>query len=125
MGRGGASLSMARAVPVKVIRAVSMLRRLRSRSHEADPTIAAWPYDRPVLLGREIERARVCALLAAVHAGNGGALVVRGEPGVGKTALLADVAASVAGMAVVRARGVEGEAELPHASLHELLRPLL
>src|SRR4051794_35931674 len=89
------------------------------------PTIAAWPYDRPVLLGREIERARVCALLAAVHAGNGGALVVRGEPGVGKTALLADVAASVAGMAVVRARGVESEAELPHASLHELLRPLL
>lgn len=54
-------------------------------------------------------------------------LLVRGEPGIGKTALLGDAAdrAAVEGMAVLSARGVESEAEVPFGGLLELLRPAL
>jgi hypothetical protein len=54
-----------------------------------------------------------------------GVLVVRGEAGVGKTALLESLVAGADGMTVLRTRGVESEAELPYAALHRLLRPVL
>ncbi|SBT40300.1 LuxR family transcriptional regulator [Micromonospora auratinigra] len=76
-----------------------------------------------MLYGREAELAAVGALLATVRRGGSGALVVRGEPGIGKTALLAH--ADLAGLRVLRAAGVESEAELPFAGLHLLLRPVL
>jgi DNA-binding CsgD family transcriptional regulator len=78
-----------------------------------------------VLIGRESEQARIEALLRRARDGHGGGLVVRGEPGIGKTALLGYAEAQAAGMRVLRARGVEAEAELAFAGLHELLRPLL
>jgi len=59
------------------------------------------------IVRRSGERARIAALLAAAHAGRSGVLLVRGEAGVGKTALLADATARAAGMTVLRARGVE------------------
>src|SRR5919201_2063089 len=78
-----------------------------------------------MLLGRSAECRRIDALLAAARAGESAVLVIRGEPGIGKSALL-DYAAAAAGDAVVlRARGVESEVELPFAGLHELLRPAL
>jgi hypothetical protein len=52
-------------------------------------------------------------------------LVLRGEPGIGKTALLGYAAERAAGFQVVRAAGVESEMELPFASLHQLCRPML
>jgi DNA-binding CsgD family transcriptional regulator len=81
-------------------------------------------YDRAVLYGREEERGRLNRLLDAACAGTSGAVVVRGEPGVGKTSLL-DAAAATERMRVLRAVGVESESELAFAGLHQLLRPIL
>jgi DNA-binding CsgD family transcriptional regulator len=64
-------------------------------------------------------------LLSAARDRRSSALVVRGEPGVGKSALLAYAAAHSNGMAVLRAGGIEAEVELPFAGLHQLLRPVL
>jgi len=67
----------------------------------------------------------LAGLVAAVRAGESRVLVVRGEPGVGKTALLGYLAASAAGCRVVRAAGVQSEMELAFAGLHQLLAPML
>jgi AAA ATPase domain len=74
------------------------------------------------LRGRDSEVRAVLALLGRARAGQSGALVIRGEAGTGKTALL-DVAAG--GMTLLRATAIETEAELPFAGLHLLLRPTL
>src|SRR3954452_12718183 len=78
-----------------------------------------------MLLGRASECERIDALLARARAGSSGVLVIRGEPGIGKTALLDDAAANAEGVTVLRARGVESEIELASAALHELLGPVL
>ncbi|MGY1726488.1 AAA family ATPase [Geodermatophilus sp. SYSU D01062] len=75
-------------------------------------------------MGRAAELARVDRLLADARAGRPGLLVVEGEAGVGKTALLEAAAARAAGWTVLRARGIESEATLPQAVLLELLGPL-
>lgn len=81
-------------------------------------------YVHPVLVGREPERALLGALVEQARHGTAGSVVVRGEPGVGKSALL-DAAVDEAGESVVlRTRGLEAEAPLPFAALHRLLRPL-
>lgn len=77
-----------------------------------------------MLWGREREQAALQELVQRARAGQGGALLLRGQPGVGKSALLEEVAP--AGESVVlRTRGVESEAPLPFAALHRLLRPVL
>ncbi|TDD53959.1 helix-turn-helix transcriptional regulator [Saccharopolyspora elongata] len=73
-----------------------------------------------MIVGRADELARIDELLVAARAGRGGALVIRGEAGIGKTALLTH--ADTGGMQVLRIACVDGEAELPHAGLHLLLR---
>jgi DNA-binding CsgD family transcriptional regulator len=78
-----------------------------------------------VLQGRDRERAAVNALLAEAAAGRGGALVLSGQPGVGKSALLADTAARAEGLRVLRTRGVESESPLAFAAVQRLLRPIL
>ncbi|MEO6503382.1 MAG: AAA family ATPase [Jatrophihabitantaceae bacterium] len=78
-----------------------------------------------MLHGRETERARLAALLAGARAGTAGALLIRGEPGIGKSALLEDLLQGADGMRVLRVRGLESEAQLAFAGLHQLLRPLL
>jgi DNA-binding CsgD family transcriptional regulator len=78
-----------------------------------------------VLVGRELECARIDALLSDARAGQSGAIVVRGEPGIGKTALLEYAATQGNGLRVLRTEGVESESELPFAALHELSRPIL
>jgi DNA-binding CsgD family transcriptional regulator len=64
-------------------------------------------------------------LISAVRGGQSRVLVVRGEPGVGKTALLDYVAGKAAGCRVLRAAGVQSEMELAFAGLHQLLAPML
>jgi hypothetical protein len=64
-------------------------------------------------------------LIEAVRAGESRALVVRGEPGVGKTALLEYIAEQAAGCRVARAAGVQSEMELAFAGLHQLCAPML
>ncbi|GAA2738275.1 AAA family ATPase [Actinocorallia aurantiaca] len=77
------------------------------------------------LHGRRSEEEAIAALLAGAQKGTSSSLVLRGEPGIGKTALL-DHAAAVAGdMRVIRGTGVEFEAELPFSGLQLLLRPVL
>jgi DNA-binding CsgD family transcriptional regulator len=77
-----------------------------------------------MLIGRETETAGLGQLLDAARLGTSGALVVRGEAGIGKTALLEQAAAMAGDFRVLRATGIESEAELPYATLHQLLRPL-
>lgn len=78
-----------------------------------------------VLYGRERESEVLGSLLNRVSE-RGSALVVRGEPGIGKTALLEATSqlARSRGFRVLTATGVQSEAELPYAGLHQLLRPI-
>jgi len=77
------------------------------------------------LLDRQRERAALDGLLGDLRSGRGRALVVRGEAGVGKSALLEYVTGAAADMRVARAAGVESEMELAFAGLHLLCAPLL
>jgi DNA-binding CsgD family transcriptional regulator len=78
-----------------------------------------------VLFGRTSEQRCLEELLVAARDGSSGTLVLVGDPGIGKTALLGHVAAQATGFRVLRTSGVESEADLPFASLFELCRPLL
>jgi len=78
-----------------------------------------------VLYGRDAERDAIGALLEAARASRSGALVIRGEPGAGKTALLQDARDRAADMNVLAVRGIESESELPFAGLHQFVRPAL
>jgi tetratricopeptide (TPR) repeat protein len=77
------------------------------------------------LVGRDSELARLKGLLATVRDGGSAAVLVRGEPGIGKSALLEHLIAMASGFQVVRAIGVEGEIDLPYAGLHQLCRSML
>src|SRR4051794_9445088 len=74
-------------------------------------------------------RARECGLLdelaAAIRRGESRSLVLRGEAGIGKTALLEYLLASASDLTVGRAAGVQSDMELAYASLHQLCGPLL
>ena len=78
------------------------------------------------LVGRDAELQVLAGLIARAGVG-GSAIVVTGEPGIGKSALLAEAEAEAraAGCRVLAATGVQSEAQLPFAGLHQLLRPLL
>src|ERR671923_644936 len=78
-----------------------------------------------MLVGRDRECARIDLLLERARAGTADVLVVLGEPGIGKTALLGYAAGRAEGMSVVRAVGVESEAELEFSGLLDVCRPLL
>ena len=77
------------------------------------------------LVGRAVECERLGQLLRAAREGLSGTLVLRGEPGVGKTSLLHYLAASAPDFQVARVSGVESEMKLSFAALHQLLRPSL
>ncbi|PRX46951.1 regulatory LuxR family protein [Prauserella shujinwangii] len=78
-----------------------------------------------MLVGRHDERARIDRLLAGAREGHGGALVVAGEAGIGKSALLRHARESAHGMLVLPGMGIESEAELPFGVLHQVLLPYL
>ena len=78
-----------------------------------------------MLVGRASESARIDSLLNGVRGGAGGALVVLGEPGIGKSALLQYAGRQAAGMKRLSILGVAAEAALPYAGLNELVRPVL
>ena len=80
-----------------------------------------------MLLGRDRERQVIGLLMVRAQAGASATLALAGEPGIGKTALLDYAAgqAADAGLRVLRARGIESEAQIPFGSLLELLRPAL
>ncbi len=78
---------------------------------------------RLVLLGRESERAVLSRLLGAARDGHGGAIVVLGEPGIGKTALIEEAITAAEGFQVFQTAGHEGEMELAFAALQRLCGP--
>ena len=75
------------------------------------------------LLGRRSECAALDALLTSLRRGSSGALVLRGEAGIGKSALLAYLERRASGCGIARAAGVESEMELAFAGLHQLCAP--
>jgi len=77
------------------------------------------------LFGRTGELEILGRLIANVRSGQSAVLVVRGEPGIGKTELLRHLIAEASGFAVARVIGVESEMELPFAGLHQLCAPML
>jgi DNA-binding CsgD family transcriptional regulator len=79
----------------------------------------------PGLRGRSDECARLDGIVAAVREGHSRTLLLRGEAGIGKTALLDYLIAATSDLQLVRVLGVESEMELPFASLHQMCAPLL
>jgi DNA-binding CsgD family transcriptional regulator len=77
------------------------------------------------LLGRQRERAVLERLLDTARDGHGAVLVVHGDPGVGKTALLQYAVEAGEGFRVVRTAGVDGEMELDYAALQQLCSPIM
>jgi DNA-binding CsgD family transcriptional regulator len=78
-----------------------------------------------VLHGRRAECATIDRLLGDARELRSGALIVRGEAGVGKTALLAYAGDHAVDMTILRSAGVEAESEFAFAALHQLVRPVL
>jgi predicted ATPase len=78
-----------------------------------------------VLRGRETEQSAIAALLDEAWTSRGGALVLRGPAGIGKSALLADAVARAEGMLILRTQGIQSESDLAFSALHQLLRPVV
>ena len=78
-----------------------------------------------MLFGREQELDLVDGLLEQARLSRSAALVIRGDPGIGKSALLASALDRADDMTTLMARGVESESHLPFAGLHQLLAPAL
>src|SRR3954464_8804692 len=79
----------------------------------------------PGFIGRASERSAIDRVLGDARRGRSEVLVLRGEAGVGKTALLRYAARQASGFRVLQIAGVESEMELPFAGLHQLCAPLL
>src|SRR5215472_16798767 len=82
-------------------------------------------YRSAMLVGRDAEQQRLDLLLRQAQAGTSGVLVLRGDPGIGKTALLDYARSRASSMRVLRATGIEAETGLTFAGLCSLLHPLL
>jgi predicted ATPase len=78
-----------------------------------------------MLLGRATEAAMVVGLLKGAEDGRSAVLVIRGEAGIGKSALLEQARTDAVGFTVLRGVGIESESELAFATLHQILRPVL
>jgi DNA-binding CsgD family transcriptional regulator/tetratricopeptide (TPR) repeat protein len=77
------------------------------------------------LLGRQPQQVELAQLLNGAREGRSGVLVIRGEPGIGKTELLEDFLARATGLRIAHVSGAESEMELAYAGLHQLCAPLL
>jgi DNA-binding CsgD family transcriptional regulator len=77
------------------------------------------------VLGRDNEIELLTSLLRRAEDGHGGGVLLHGEPGIGKTALLSHAERQAAGFQVLRAVGVAPEADLAYATLHQLMLPAL
>jgi DNA-binding CsgD family transcriptional regulator len=88
-------------------------------------TSVAGPGPQPRLLGRDSECALLDGLIGDIRRGESRSLVLRGEAGIGKTALLQHLIESASDLTILRAVGVESETELAYAGLHHLCGPIL
>src|SRR5260370_10953379 len=100
-----------------MVGAIAAQRDVSDHEVWAGPT--GWP--RAPLRGRRREQEQLGQLITGIRAGRSGALVVRGEAGIGKTALLEYLIEQASGCMVARATGVQADMELPFAGLAQLL----
>ena len=98
---------------------------MRTPQPGADATGTVGATQGPDLVNRAHEKAALAAILDAVRLGMSGTLVLRGEPGIGKTALLEHMVSAASDFRVARAVGIESEMELGFAGLHQLVVPFL
>src|SRR6266576_47907 len=108
-------------------RVLMRFRRLSSVTRESRVLLMAGAgsaAEIPMLRGRRDERAVLDGLLEDSRAGRSGVLVLRGEAGIGKTALLEHAIESASDFKLLRAVGVESEMEMPFAALHQLCAPV-
>jgi DNA-binding CsgD family transcriptional regulator len=96
-----------------------------SVDERAGPRRAGQPEQMFTLLDRRTERAAIDRVLDAVRSGFSGTLVLRGEPGIGKTALLRYAVAAARDLRVSSIAGVESEISMEYGGLHQLLLPFL
>lgn len=89
------------------------------------PSVGTHTYTPKMLIGRDSERQVIERLVAGARIGQGGVLVITGEPGVGKSTLLDHAAGCATAMGLLRAAGSEPEREIPFGALHQVLRPAL
>jgi predicted ATPase len=97
----------------------------RRISEVTSPATSCRPTIGAVLYGRERECAQVDQLLAAARERRSEALVVRGEAGIGKSALLDYAAEHATGLQMLRTAGIQTESQLPFAAVHNMLLPVL
>jgi DNA-binding CsgD family transcriptional regulator len=104
-----------------------MVQALAARPDSPSEQVWAPPEHRPRarLRGRGREREQLGRLLTGIRSGRSGVLVLRGEAGIGKTALLEQLVEQAAGCKVARATGVQADMELPFAGLQQLFGPML
>src|SRR5256886_9229327 len=95
------------------------------RGHALSAPTVVTSTRRPDLVGRRRERELLEKVLESARGGRGAVLVVHGEPGVGKTALLDYAVQKGDSFRISRTVGVEGEIELPFAALQQLCAPIL
>src|SRR5262245_33307527 len=97
----------------------------RRRKYRTDPIGGVVGVTLAALFGRTAECERIERMLADARFGSSSVLILRGEPGIGKSALLHYAQEMASGMQVLAARGIESEAEIPFSGLYDLLRPAL
>src|ERR1700688_2251337 len=104
-----------------------MVQAVAARPDVQRDEIRAAPDGRPrrQLRGRSREREQLGQLLTAIRSGRSGVMVVRGEAGIGKTALLEQLVEQASGCVVARATGVQADMELPFAGLQQLFGSML
>src|SRR6201990_2427008 len=104
-----------------------MVQAVVARREVRRDEVWAAPEDHPRgrMRGRRGERERLGRLLTGVRSGRSGVLVVRGEAGIGKTALLEQLVEQASGCTVARATGVQADMELPFAGLQQLFGSML
>ena len=120
--------SYAVLVPFLQQTAKQLLRRWLEVSGATGRPVAATSLRSPRdhhLLGRKTEQERIERLLVRARAGTSDAMIIRGDAGLGKSALLAGAVERARGMRVLRTAGVESDAELPFSGLRELCAPLV
>ncbi|MEV4005273.1 AAA family ATPase [Actinomadura sp. NPDC049753] len=103
------------------------VKRMITIGNQAPPAPGPAGWERGALYGRDAELALLSDLVTRGLAGAGGVLLLRGEAGIGKTALLGTARDAAVGQGgrVLSAVGVQSEASVPYAGLHQLLRPVL